>query len=177
MKFAALVALLLAAMMPAAEQPTAKVPRTSLAPLESAFDARMTRPGQDDPFDLLGNTRGVYLPGYGVVLTAEVNLVTTPPITPFRPAVIKEDAANLRRRKLAKLEVLKKAMRELMASTASSLGSLPPGEQVAVAVTLFYYSWEQRAGLPSQILMQAPRAALLGGAGPSLDAALRIEEF
>ncbi|MFB3776183.1 MAG: hypothetical protein ACE141_01195 [Bryobacteraceae bacterium] len=177
MKLAALVALLVAAMTPAAEPPKAKVARASLVPLESGFDARITRPGQDDPFDLLGNTRAVYLPGYGVVLTAEVNLVTAPPVTPFRPAAAKEDAANLRRRKLAKLEVLKKAMRELMATTASSLGSLPPGEQVVVAVTLFYYSWEQRAGLPSQILMQAPKAALLGGAGPELDAALKVEEF
>jgi hypothetical protein len=177
MKLAVLVATLLAAMMPASEPAKPKIPRGSLAPLESNFDVRMTRPGQEDPFDLLGNTRGVYLAGYGVVLTAEVNLIMTPPVTPFRPAATKQDAANLHRRKLAKLEVLKKAMRELMVTTASSLGALPPGEQVVVAVTLFYYSWEQRAGLPGQILMQAPKAALVGGTGQALEAALKVEEF
>jgi hypothetical protein len=177
MRPAALVALLLAAMMPATEPSKPRVPRSSLVPLESSFDVRITRPGQEDPFDLLGNTRAVYLAGYGLVLSAEVNLITTPPITPFRPAVSKEDIANLHRRKLAKLEVLKKAMRELMVAAASSVGPLPPGEQVVVAVTLFYYSWEQRAGLPSQILMQAPKAVLLGGAGQATEAALKVEEF
>jgi hypothetical protein len=177
MRYVALVAMLLAAMMPAAEPSRTKVSRSALAPLETSFDGRITRMGQEDPFDLLGNTRAVYLAGYGVVLTAEVNLIMAPPVTPFRPAEVKQDVAGLHKRKVAKLDVLKKAMRELMVNTASSLSSLPPGERVAVAVTLFYYSWEQRAGLPSQILMQAPKSALAGGPGGVLDAALKVEEF
>ncbi len=177
MRVVALLTLLLVSMMPAAEPSGAKVSRAALTPLETSFDGRITRPGQEDPFDLLGNTRGVYLAGYGVVLTAEVNLIMAPPVTPFRPAAVKQDVVSLHKRKVAKLEVLKKAMRELMVNAASSLSELPPGEKVVVAVTLFYYSWEQRAGLPSQILMQAPKSALTGGSGAALDAALKTEEF
>ena len=62
-------------------------------------------------------------------------------------------------------------MRELLATSAASLDALPPNEQIVVAVTLFYYSWEQKAGLPSQILMQASKGALVKGGRPALDAA------
>ncbi len=68
-------------------------------------------------------------------------------------------------------------MREYMVSAAGSLGAMPAEERVVVAVTLFYYSWEQRTGLPSQIVMQAARGALAKGAGAALDAAVKVEEF
>jgi hypothetical protein len=70
---------------------------------------------------------------------------------------------------------LKKAMREMLVTSAAALDTLPPSSQVVLAVTLFYYSWEQRAGLPSQIVMRAPRSALLRG--DALEASLRVEEF
>jgi len=176
MRLAVAAALLLAAVMPAAESGKPRVPRSQLVPLESGFDARISRPGQAEPFDLLGNTRAVYLEGFGVVFTSEVNLVVVS-ASPFRPSISKADAANVYKKKLAQHDVLKKAMREMMISSATSLTSLPAEEQVVVAVTLFYYSWEQRAGLPSQILMQAPRAALLKGSSQALMSALKIEEF
>lgn len=167
---------LAAALAPPAAPQRAKVTRAALAPIESSFDARIGNPSQQDPFDLLGNTRGVYLEGYGAVFTAEANLIVLP-LSPFRPALTKEEIANVHRRKLAKLEVLKKALRDLMIGAAASLGGVPPDERIAVSVTLFYYSWEQRTGLPAQLVLHAPRAALLKGAGPALDAALKIEEF
>ncbi len=34
-------------------------------------------------FDLLGTTRGVYLEGYGVVFSAELDLIVTPNLNPF----------------------------------------------------------------------------------------------
>jgi hypothetical protein len=176
MRLAALVALLALAGMQASDPAKPKVPRGSLVPLESSFDVRITKPGQEDPFDLLGNTRGVYLDGYGLVFTTELNLIVTP-MTPFRPQITREEIQKIRLRKLAKLQVLKKAMREMMVSSAAAVDGLPANEQVVVAVTLFYYSWEDRTGLPSQILMQAPKSALVGGPGQSPDAALQVKEF
>lgn len=175
MRFTGLVALLLALAAPGAQPPKTAISRASLAPIESGFDARMSTPGQADPYDLLGNTRGVYLEGYGVVFSTEVNLIVAPAITPFRPTISKEVVEAVHRRKLAKLDVLKKAMREMLTSSAAALDTLPPSSQVVLAVTLFYYSWEQRAGLPSQIVMRAPRSALLRG--DALEASLRVEEF
>jgi hypothetical protein len=176
MKLPVLAVLLAVAAMPAAQPVKSRVTRGSLVPLESSFDVRIAKTGQEDPFDLLGNTRGVYLEGYGVVFTTELNLIVTP-ITPFRPQVTKEDIERIHQRKVAKLQVLKKAMREMMVSSAAALDGLPANEQVVVAVTLFYYSWEDRDGLPSQILMQAPKSALAGGLAQTASASFQVKEF
>ena len=177
MRLAALAGLLALAGLAATQPVKPRVSRATLAALEGGFDGRLSRPGQQDAFDLLGNTRGVYLEGYGVVFTTELNLIVMPGMSPFRPQVTKEEIDRVHQRKLAKLEVLKKAMREMMATSAAAIDGLPANEQVAVAVTLFYYSWEDRTGLPSQLLMQAPKSALLGGAVQVANAAVQIKEF
>jgi len=169
--------LLLAALAPA-DRPRAI--RASLAALERIFDSRIERQSVEDPFMLLGTTRGVYLEGYGAVLTAEVNLVTGPAVTPFRPALTKEEIARLRAKKQQRLALFRQLMREMLLDAAGSLDALPPGEQVVLAVTLFYYSWEDRTGLPGQILMQAQRQQLLGARARGAAAAeevITVREF
>ncbi len=163
---------------PAADRPRAV--RQSLATLERIFDSRIERQSIEDPFLLLGTTRGVYLEGYGAVLTAEVNLVTGPAITPFRPSLSKEDIARLHAKKQQRLPLLRQVMRDLLLDAAGSLDAVPPEEQIVLAVTLFYYSWEDRTGLPGQILMQAQRQQLLAlkqrGAAAA-EAAIQTREY
>ena len=127
----------------------------------------------DDPYMLLGLTRGVYLDGYGVVLTAEVNLAITPGATPFRMAMTDEEKVALRKKKLDRLPGLKLAMREVLVSSAKTLDPMPGTEQVVVAITLLNRSFELSQGLPSQIVMQAPKQALVSGAL----AAIKVREF
>ncbi len=55
-----------------------RVPRTTLAAAEKSLDNRFAGLWSDNPFVMLGPTRGVYLEGYGAVFTAEVNLVAGP---------------------------------------------------------------------------------------------------
>lgn len=157
------------------------VTRDQLAALERAFDNKIRSYSLDDPFDLLGTTRAVYLEGYGVVFTAEVNLVASAVVTPFRPAFSQEEVARLREKKLRRLEDLKRLMLGMMTEIAQRLDSLPAGEQVVVGVSLFRYSWEDSRGLPAQLLMQAPKRVLLslaGQADPSrLGAGIQIREF
>jgi hypothetical protein len=51
------------------------------------------------------------------------------------------------------------------------LNVVPEGEKVALAVTLFHYNWEDVTDLPAQLVVQAPRKALLGGVAGSLSKA------
>ena len=62
-----------------------RVSRDALHAMEISFDKRIQTPSVDDPFELLGNTRGVYLEGYGAVFTAEVNLLHSANVSPFQP--------------------------------------------------------------------------------------------
>jgi hypothetical protein len=167
------LALLLAAMSLAAQPAKAPATRAELAPLEKRFDARLSTLGGEDPCDLLGNTRGVYLENYGVVFTTELSLVAAPAVTPFRPAIPKEMAAKVRDRKLTRVPLLKKTMVELMTTAATALRDLPGDQQIVYGVSLHYYSWEDTSGLPAQIVMQAPRRSLMDRGEP----AVRVREY
>ncbi len=152
----------------------AKAPlRTELAPIEKRFDQRVATLGGEDPCDLLGNTRAVYLDNYGIVFSTELSLVAAPALTPFRPTIPKEMAAKVRDRKLTRLPLLKKTMVDLMISAASSLRDLPADQQVVYGVSLHYYSWEDTTGLPAQIVMQAPRKSLID----RVESAVKIREY
>jgi hypothetical protein len=101
-----------------------------------------------------------------------------PAISPFRPALTKEQIAKLRLKRLARLPVLKRQMKDALGALAASLDTVPPSEQIVLGVSLFYFSWEERADLPGQILMQARRQALLDvTSGRIRDAGIREQEF
>lgn len=179
MKRALVLAAVLAALPAFGRTP---VDRETLAALEKRFDRRIESYSIDDPFYLLGTTRGVYLAGYGAVFTAELNLVAAAVVTPFRPAFTREQIAALRQKKLARLVELKRMMRDMLVESAVNLKGVPEAEWVAVGVTLFYYAWEDKTGLPSQILMQGRRRALADFAAgrideAALEAQLRLEEW
>jgi len=150
--------------------------------LEIRFDRQIETFDINDPFYLLGNTRGIYLADYGAVFTAELNLVGAANVTPFRPEFTDEQKEQLRQKKIGRLAVLKTMMRDMMVDSATTLDAVPPNEQIVVGTSLFYYSWEDRTGLPSQVLMQAQRQAMLDFesgriTGPQLDAAIRVTEY
>ncbi|SRR5579871_739650 len=159
-----------------------RVSREALHAMEASFDKRVLTPNAQDTFELLGNTRGVYLEGYGAVFTAEVNLLLSANVSPFQTTMPKDYIVKLHQRKLARVALLKKNMQEEMVSMASSLDTVPANERIALGVRLLYHSWEDTSGLPSQILMQAERQKLLdvqlGRAGrASLDSIVRVEEL
>ncbi len=110
----AVVALLLAsAAVAVGDQP---IPRISAEFIERGFDRTLGAIDQNDPFDVVGLTRALYLDNYGMIFTAEVNLVVTP-ISPFHP---KPDAAgigNLHRKKLKRLVILKEVSLPVEPST------------------------------------------------------------
>jgi hypothetical protein len=61
---------------------------------------------------------------------------------------------------MARLNTLKATMRQALLNSVSVLDGIPPGEHIVLGVTLFYRSWENRQGLPSQVIMQAPKQTL-----------------
>jgi hypothetical protein len=171
------LAILLAFFFAGPEAPSAshaRITRAALASIERTCDSRLERPTPDS-FYLLGTARGVYLEGYGVVFSTELNLIVSPNLSPFHQSFTPIEKARIHDRKVQRLPVLKQQMRELLVASAVSLENLPPSEQVVLAVTLFHYSWEDYTGLPSQIVMQAERGKLLSNA--TRETAIRTVEF
>lgn len=161
-----------------AEKPL--VPREAMAAMEKSFGRRLVQQGTDASLDIVGEPRGIYLPGYGLVVSADVNLLSIP-LSPFRPALTKEEVARLRQRKLARLPALRAAMRQQMVEAATGLSAVPADERIVVVVSLYNFSWEQSEGIPAQILMEATRKELLAF-GPktgdeAIAAKLKMQEF
>src|SRR5216683_2222880 len=176
MRFQFAAILITACTLQAASIPP-RVTRTAVAAMEKSFDRRLELVGIDDPFLPLGSTRGVYLDGYGVVFSTELNLVATAGLSPFRPAYTKEEIARLKQKKIQRLDALRQNMKDMLVSSAASLDAIPDSEQIVLGVTLFYYSWEDSSGLPTQVVIQAPKKVLLQamhGNKAALDAAIRI---
>jgi hypothetical protein len=146
---------------------SAEAPRVSpqaLAQLEQSFEDRVRGLKGEEPFNLLGASSGFYLEGYGVVLTIPLDLIYTPGVSPFRPPFTKQDQEQVHRRKVAQLPALKQAAREMLASAAASLSTLPMDRKISVAVRIYYMNWDDSAGLPHQIVATADRKSALAGA-------------
>jgi hypothetical protein len=158
----------------------ARMTRAALRSVEASADNTFVRLVRQDPLSILGATRAVYLDGYGTVLSTEVELAASAAENPFRPAFTKEDIQRVKEKKKLRIAYLKENMRGMLIDFASALSEQPLNENVALAVTIPYFRWEDAAGMPKQILIVAPRKALLdakAGDPKALSASLKLQEF
>ena len=132
--------------------------------LERDFDYQLKMADPKNPLDVLGMTRGLYLQGYGAVFTTEVDLAPSPISPLFHPGkVTDEEKAAAHDRKARHVELLRQQMGSMMAACAKNLDFLGPNDQIVVAVRLLYQGWEDKTGLPDQILMKADRRGVKAG--------------
>jgi hypothetical protein len=145
-----------------------RVPRLTMISVERSLDDRLQRMWSDNPAGLVGASRGVYLPGYGVVITAEVNLATAP-YSMMNPVITDADKLAVKKKKIERIPLLRKAMQELLASAAATLETVPPTEKLTIALILPRYTWEDPAAVPLQMIVEGTRQQLLTAkkAGPA----------
>lgn len=170
------VAVALTASVLAGSPEKPKVSRSEIAAMEKSFDQRLSQLW-NEPFLLLGPTRGFYLDQFGAVFTTEMNLVNGPNINPFMQTISKAQIEAHRKKKLERVPALKQAMRKMLTSAAASLDGVPDNQQIVVEVTLAKYNWENMTGVPTEILMQAQKKALLDAQRSGVDAPVREQEF
>ena len=130
--------------------------RAALKDAEVRFDAMIQKQWTDDPYVLLGNTRAIYIDGFGIVLTAEVNLVTGPTVSPFNPTLPKEASARHRDKKLQRLPQLRQLVKAGAEAAKTWFPDAAANDNIVVGVTLLKYSWEDATGIPSQVLAITP---------------------
>ncbi len=155
MKPAALLLLAAAFAWPQAQ--SLRIAPSTFSRLEKSFDVRLEK-ASADPMMVLGATRAVYLEGYGVVFTTEVDLIQTPGMQLMFGKMTPEDVGRIHGRKAKNVAALKSAMTEMIKTAAGTLLQIPVDQKVIVAVRMLYMPWENTAGLPSQIVMTATRA-------------------
>lgn len=174
MRLVAVVALALCALPAGSLADNPKVTRGMIEAMQQSLDVKLARLWPQDPVEVLGLSQGTYIQGYGAVFLGEVNVAPTAGISPFHPTVSADEIRRTHEKKLQRMEAIRAAMRSMLVDSARSLDSLPADEQVALGLSLFYWKWENREGLPAQIVMHAQRKALLQSAE---QAPIASEEF
>jgi hypothetical protein len=178
MRIAAIVSLLLCALPAGSMADKPKVTRTMLEAMEKSVDGKLQSLFAPDPAEIVGVTQGAYINGYGAVFMSEINLAPAAGITPFHPTVSPDEIKRTHDRKVQRIAALRNSMRDMLVDSAASLDSVPADEQVALGVSLFYWTWENREGLPAQIVMHAPKKLLLQAkAGTADKGAIASDEF
>jgi hypothetical protein len=153
-----------------------KVNRVMIEAMEHSLDSKLRGLWPQDPAEVVGVPQGTYIRGYGAVFLGEVNLAPAAGISPFHLTISADEVSRTREKKLQRMAALRTTMRTMLLDSARSLDAVPPDEQVALSLSLFYWTWEKREGLPAQIVMHAPRKALLAAANAE-QAQIASEEF
>jgi hypothetical protein len=174
MRIAAVALMLLCTLPGAADGP--KVNRGMIEAMQHSLDNKLSGLWPQDPAEVIGLSQGTYIQGYGAIFLGEVNLAPAAGISPFHPTVSADEIRRTHEKKIQRMAAIRNAMRAMLVDSARSLDSLSADEQVAVGLSLFYWKWENRDGLPAQIVMHAPRKALLQSANAE-QAAIASEEF
>jgi len=71
---------------------------------------------------------------------------------------------------------LKRVLKDALVAAALGLDTIPPDEQVVIAVIIPRFTFEDGTGLPAQITVQATKRKLLESKGAALDALIRVTE-
>lgn len=166
----AFVAFILAAGMAAGPL----VKRENLKSLEAGFtDGLRTR-----QMEIYAFPSGLYVDGVGVIFTSEVSLTYTPMANPFQQVFPPEYKAKIHDTELKQLPVLREEMKQLLLRSAVALETLPAAEQIIVGVKISHQLWEDKSGLPEQVVMQGVKSKLmeakLGKA--AADNVIRVQE-
>lgn len=143
--------------MPVSAGSDASVSVSALKSVEQFTDSQFS----GEPWELLGDTRGTYLPGYGVVFTFELSLVYVSPLTPFHLTATPQEIKSIHDRKIKQLAILREGMRSLLVKAASTLTGVAPAESIVIEAHLLGQPFEDHAGLPWRLTMTAQRQKLL----------------
>ena len=154
------------------------VSRTVLKAVELSLDEKLKTIWPENPFTLIGNTRGLYLDGYGALFTVEVSPILSTTMM-MHPTVTKEEAVKAHKLRIERVAQLKVALKQAVVDAAASLDPVPADDQITLIVFLQYHSWEDVSGTPAQLTFQGKKRALLDAkraGGAAIAQAVQVTE-
>jgi hypothetical protein len=152
----------------------AGVPRDLMKGLESG----LTKSLRTHEMEILGFPSGLYIDGVGVVFTSEISLTYAPMANPFQQVFPPEYKARVHDTELRQLPVLRAEMKRFILDASGVLDSLPAKERIIVGVKISHQIWEDRSGLPDQLVMQASKSQLADARAGKLplNSAIQVQE-
>lgn len=157
----ALAALSVASVI-AAEEPAGK-PALNFQAVrrsERSIDGRIERYNTESPMEVIGATRAMYLPGTGLLFSIEVSLSPAVGISPFFQGMPPAEVEKIHQAKLGRVPVLRQLLLTLLPEMAKAHAEIPDTEEIVMGATMFYFPYENRKGLPEQMVVRGTAGKL-----------------
>ncbi len=154
--------------------------RALLADFEKQFSTKILVPVKDSAFTFVDPPSAYYLDNFGVTMSSKISLV--PGYGPTMFGMMSPEQIQTHHRKvLERLPVLRERMKLTLVDGATHFEGLDGNERLAVAVTVYHFLWEETTEIPSQIVMQGTKKALLEARTKTVeqgrDQALQMKEL
>ena len=143
--------------------PAAGPSRAELKAVERLCDKAIETYGIDS-IEQITHARALYIEGYGVVISFEVNLARVSPLVGFAGGLSKPQKDRIRDNKLKRLPEFREFLEGLLLESVKSLDRLSPEENLLLNVGFDYANYEDSDGLPDSISLTARKKDLLDAA-------------
>lgn len=127
---------------------------------ERSIDGRIERYNTESPMEVIGATRAMYLPGTGLLFSIEVSLSPAVGISPFFQGMPPGEVEKIHQAKLGRVPVLRQLLLTLLPEMAKAHAEVPDTEEIVMGATMFYFPYENRKGLPEQMVVRATAGKL-----------------
>jgi hypothetical protein len=143
--------------------PAGGPPRAEVKAVERLCDKAIENYGIDT-IDQITLTHALYIEGYGVLISFEVNLSPVSPLVGLTGGLSKAQKERIRDNKLKRLPQFRQFLEGLLLEAVKPLEHLAPEERLLVNVVLDYSPYENSEGLPESISITAKKKDLLEAA-------------
>jgi hypothetical protein len=143
-----------------------------------SLEADLTGSFRSHEMEIYGFPNGLYADGVGVVFTTEISLTYAPMINPFQQTFPPEYKERIRQKELKQVPVLREELKQFLLKSSVTMDTLPANELIVVGVKISHQIWEDKTGVPEQIVMQGQKSKLMDaklGKAPA-DGAIKVQE-
>lgn len=134
--------------------------KAMLTAYEKQFAVSILSAGKGSAFTFVDPPRAYYVDNFGILMASEISLV--PGYGPTMFGTIGKDQIQIHHHNVTeRLPVLREQMKLALFDGATRFDMLDGDDRLAVAVTVYHFAWEDTTGIPSQIVMQGTKKALL----------------
>ena len=137
------------------------VDHISLFELEKKFEKNVYSLWGDDRYMFQQLPRAYYVNNFGVLLTSEFSIAPGPGISPFLPSISKQTVIAHKKVVLGRVPKLRDFMKAQLLEGVAMFPNLPDTDRFGIAVTIYHISWEDISDIPTQVVVQGTKKALL----------------